>query len=72
MATNLVVHVFRNDVEGALKRLKKLSSITGLTRELRKRESYMKPGEVRRMKSKVARAKARKATKRRVLHADAA
>jgi small subunit ribosomal protein S21 len=70
--TNLIVEVFDNDVEGALRQFKKEMAKSGTAKDIKRQSYHLKPSQARRLKSKIARAKARKATKRRVLHADAA
>ena len=68
MATNVLVWVRDGDVN----RLKKTMVKSGTTKDMKRQSYYLKPSQARRLKSKVARAKALKAAKRRVLHADAA
>jgi ribosomal protein S21 len=64
MASNLIVGVYDNNVEWALKKLKKACLLTGLLKEMKAHESYMKPSVSRRLKSTIARRKERK----RMLH----
>jgi ribosomal protein S21 len=63
--TNYVIEVREGNVEGALARLKRKLAANGTFADLRRHEHYMKPGEVRRLKSRKARAKARKTKCRR-------
>ena len=66
MTTNFIVLVEDNNVEWALKKLKRLYMLTGLSKEMKRRSYYEKPSVKKRRKQKVARAKALKATNRRV------
>jgi ribosomal protein S21 len=63
--TNLVVEVFNGDVAGALKHFKALALKAGLFKEIKRHDFYTKPGERRRRKSKVARARLAKTERRR-------
>lgn len=72
MATNVLVWVQDGDVNRALGLLKKAMVKSGTAKDMKRHSYQLKPSQARRLKSKIARAKARKATKRRVLHADAA
>ena len=53
-----------DDINFALRRLKRLVANTGLAREIRAREHYVKPGEVLRIKSRRARARVRRNNRR--------
>ena len=59
-----VVEVVDGNVADALKRLKTQVEASGIMREIRKTESFAKPSVRRVTKSRMARAKARKAEKR--------
>lgn len=72
MATNALVVVRDGDVVGALRYFKKEMAKSGTAKDMKRHSYHLKPSQARRLKSKIARAKARKATKRRVLHGDAA
>jgi len=61
MATNLRVWVVGDDIEAALREMKKRMLKTGLIKEIRKREFYQKPSQRRNTKSLAARKKLRKA-----------
>lgn len=56
----LSVEVINNDIERALKRLKKKMQNEGVMQDLRRHESYLKPGERRRRKKAQARQRALK------------
>lgn len=62
--TNLVITVFENNIEAALRALKKRSIATGLLKDIKRHDHYTKPGDAKRRKSDIARKKLRKATKR--------
>lgn len=66
MATNLTVHVFDNNIEGALKALKKGMLRTGLIKDMKRHVFRLQPSQARRLKSKMARAKIRKGASRRL------
>ena len=53
-ATGLSVTVFNNNVEGALKVLKKKVKESNLFLDLRKKEYYRKPSELKREKKNLA------------------
>ena len=53
-ATGLSVTVFNNNVEGALKILKKKVKNSNLFLDLRKKEFYTKPSEIKRHKRNLA------------------
>tara|TARA_X000001382_G_scaffold90973_1_gene65580 strand:- start:11 stop:262 length:252 start_codon:yes stop_codon:yes gene_type:complete len=53
-AVGLSVNVFNNNVEGALKSLKKKIKRADLMMDLRKREYYTKPSETKRHKRNLA------------------
>tara|TARA_R100000700_G_C3125281_1_gene112645 strand:+ start:508 stop:756 length:249 start_codon:yes stop_codon:yes gene_type:complete len=53
-ATGLSVTVFNNNVEGALKVLKKKVKESNLFLDLRKKEYYEKPSKIRREKKNMA------------------
>ena len=53
-AVGLAVTVFNNNVEGALKVLKKKVKESNLFLELRKKEFYEKPSKIRREKKNMA------------------
>jgi len=55
----LVVKVYNNNVEGALKILKKKVKKSNLMLELRKREFFEKPSDTRRHKRQMARLRQR-------------
>jgi ribosomal protein S21 len=59
-----VVIVENNDVASALRVFKRQAEASGVMREMRKRESYAKPSVRRVTKSRMARAKVRKAAQR--------
>lgn len=61
---NLTVEVFNGDVVGALARFKKQAIRTGLFKQIKRHDFYVKPGERRRLKSKLARTRIRKAARR--------
>jgi small subunit ribosomal protein S21 len=63
--TNLVILVPDGNVEGALTRFKRSAMKAGLFKEIRRHEFYMKPGERRRRKAKVARSRLAKTERRR-------
>ena len=56
----LVVEVINGDVERALRKLKKKAQNAGIFQELKKREFYVKPSELRRREKAQARSRARK------------
>ncbi len=58
------VEVHDNEIEPALKALKKLMLKTGLFQEMKRREHYEKPSVKRKRKQAQARKKLRKAMKR--------
>jgi small subunit ribosomal protein S21 len=58
------VDVHDNEIEPALKALKKLMLKTGLFQEMKRREHYEKPSVKRKRKQAQARKKLRKAMKR--------
>jgi small subunit ribosomal protein S21 len=60
MPQGLVVEVINGDVERALRKLKKKAQNEGIFQELKKREFYVKPSELRRRQKAQARARARK------------
>ena len=60
MATNLLIIVNDNNVAAALTKLKKLTIMTGLLKEIKRRSFFMKPSAKRRLKSVTARKKLRK------------
>jgi ribosomal protein S21 len=64
MATNVLVWVRDGDVARALKDLKKHMIKSGTQRDMKRHDYYLKPSFALRLKSKVARSKARKAAKR--------
>ncbi|MEX2222661.1 MAG: 30S ribosomal protein S21 [Candidatus Rokuibacteriota bacterium] len=51
-------------LDKALRQLKKSMAMNGAHREIKRQAHYVKPSEARRMKSELARAKARKLTKK--------
>jgi small subunit ribosomal protein S21 len=53
-SVGLSVTVFNNNVEGALKVLKKKVKNSGLMQDLRKKEYYVKPSETKRHKKNLA------------------
>ena len=55
----LQVRVFNNNVEGALKVLKKKVKNSGLMLELKKKQYYEKPSKIKREKRKLAKARAK-------------
>lgn len=63
--TNLIVQVFENNVEQALRAMKKKSAAIGLVKEMKSRAFHEKPGDRKRRKEREARKKLRKADKRR-------
>jgi small subunit ribosomal protein S21 len=65
MTLNAHVTVIDGNIEGALKYLKKALLKDGLFKELKVRQSYMKPSQRRKVKSAVARKKLKKAAKKR-------
>jgi small subunit ribosomal protein S21 len=65
MADNAVVTLhYDMSLERALARLKKLLALNGTYADLKRRAHYVKPGERKRLKSKRARVKLRKAQRR--------
>lgn len=64
MATNVLVLVQDGDVARALKDLKKHMIKSGIQKDMKRHDYYLKPSFALRLKSKLARAKARKAAKR--------
>lgn len=63
----LPVVVRDNNVDKALKTLKRMSQKSGLTKELRQRRAYMKPCEKRQKKQDEARRRLQKNLRRRML-----
>ena len=63
--------VFDNQVDAALKQLKKQMLKDGLFQEMKRREHYEKPSVKRKRKQALARKKLRKAMKRDSLQSDA-
>jgi small subunit ribosomal protein S21 len=63
----LPVVVRDNNVDKALKTLKRMSQKSGLNKELRKRRAFMKPSEKRQKKAAEASRRVRKALRKRVL-----
>jgi small subunit ribosomal protein S21 len=59
-----VVEVYDGNIEGALKRFKKESMKVSLFKEIKRHDFYTKPGERKRLKSKLARAKINKSARR--------
>ena len=57
---DLVVEVINGDIERALRKLKKKSQNAGIFQELKKREHYVKPSELRRRQKAQGYARARK------------
>ena len=55
----LQVRVFNNNVEGALKVLKKKVKNSGLMLELKKKQYYEKPSKIKREKRNLAKARAK-------------
>ena len=51
----LQVKVYNNNIEGALKKFKKMVKNSGLMLDLRKKEYYEKPSKLRREKKNLAR-----------------
>jgi small subunit ribosomal protein S21 len=62
------IEVFDNQIEAALKQLKKQMLKNGLFQEMKKRQHYEKPSVKRKRKSALARKKRRKALKRTLQH----
>lgn len=62
---NAVVSVVDGNVEGALRRLKKLMMYSGTLTEMRRHEYHVKPSMRKRMKQEKARKRIRKAQQRR-------
>jgi small subunit ribosomal protein S21 len=60
----LKIEVFDNQIEGALKALKKLMLKEGLFQEMKRRAHYEKPSVKKKRKAAQARKKRRKALKR--------
>ena len=60
MTQDLVVEVVNGDVERALRKLKKKAQNAGIFQELKNREFYVKPSELRRREKAQARSRARK------------
>jgi small subunit ribosomal protein S21 len=63
-AMGLKIEVFDNQIEGALKALKKQMLKEGLFQEMKRRAHYEKPSVKRKRKAAQARKKRRKALKR--------
>jgi small subunit ribosomal protein S21 len=63
----LPVIVRDNNIEKALKTLKRLSQRHGLGKELRKRRAYMKPSEIRQKRSAEAKRRMHKNLRKRFL-----
>jgi len=63
-AVGVKIEVFDNQIEGALKALKKQMLKEGLFQEMKRRAHYEKPSVKRKRKSAQARKKRRKALKR--------
>jgi small subunit ribosomal protein S21 len=63
-ALGLKIEVFDNQIEGALKALKKLMLKEGLFQEMKRRAHYEKPSVKKKRKAAQARKKRRKALKR--------
>ena len=63
----LPVVVRDNNVDKALKTLKRMSQKSGLNKELRKRRAFMKPSEKRQKKAAEAARRVRKALRKRAL-----
>ena len=66
----MTLEVRDNQIESALKALKKLMVKTGLFQEMKRREHYEKPSVKRKRKQAQARKKCRKAMKRAQLRDD--
>ena len=62
------IEVFDNQIEAALKQMKKLMLKEGLLQEMKRRQHYEKPSVKRKRKSAQARKKRRKALKRTLQH----
>jgi len=60
----MVIQVLNRDIEQALRQLKKQGIKSGLYRELKKRQYYVKPSEARRLKHKRALTRTRKQQRR--------
>ena len=58
-ATGLSVTVFNNNVDEALKRLKRIVKSTGLMQVLQEKEYFVKPSKIKREKKNLAMARAR-------------
>jgi small subunit ribosomal protein S21 len=58
------IEVFDNQIEAALKQMKKLMLKEGLRQEMKRRQHYEKPSVKRKRKAAQARKKRRKAMKR--------
>ncbi|HZO41485.1 MAG TPA: 30S ribosomal protein S21 [Methylomirabilota bacterium] len=58
------IEVFDNQIEAALKQMKKLMLKEGLLQEMKRRQHYEKPSVKRKRKAAQARKKRRKAMKR--------
>jgi len=63
-AVGVKIEVFDNQIEGALKALKKLMLKEGLFQEMKRRAHYEKPSVKKKRKAAQARKKRRKALKR--------
>ena len=66
MRYRVSVVVRDNNVEKALKILKRINQRNGLTKELRKRRAFMKPSEKRQKKSTEARRRLQRNARRRL------
>jgi small subunit ribosomal protein S21 len=67
-ALGVKIEVFDNQIEGALKALKKQMLKEGLFQEMKRRAHYEKPSVKRKRKAAQARKKRRKALKRLLQH----
>lgn len=67
MVYSVSVVVRDNNVEKALKILKRINQRNGLTKELRKRRAFMKPSEKRQKKSTEARRRLQRNARRRLM-----
>jgi len=66
MATNAQVKVRKNeDVNRAIKRFKRKVEASGIMRDAKRKRYYMKPGEAKKVKRKMAEKRRRKTQKRR-------
>ena len=61
--TGLSVEVYNNNVEQALRKLKKMVKNAKLIPELRRREFYRKPSDIRREKNALGKLRARQGSK---------